>query len=480
MSPDIRNDSSRRIGRTGDRVLLFALALAAVAAVAIGVSYGQTQLAVIGALSLLGVGVAVFALAMGSLFSRMVLGLALAAMVALHIQLGRGTIEFHFGVFVTLALMMVYRDWRPIVAVAAFFAVHHIAFDRLQALGWGVYCTPEPNFLKILMHAGYVVAQTGLQVFLAVRMRVLMQQGEELELMIAAVAKGGRIDLQAAQTPVASPGGLALQQLFAQMQATLTELRASSADIQSATQEINQGTLDLSGRTERAAASLQETASSVTQLSATAQDTANAASQASRLASDAAGVARQGGEVVQQVVLTMGEIDTASRRMSEILGTIDGIAFQTNILALNAAVEAARAGEQGRGFAVVAAEVRQLAQRSAAAAREIKSLIEASGERVKSGTQLVGDAGATMQRILAAVQGFEQVVGGISEAVQVQNQGLREITLAVTELDGSTQQNAALVEQSSATAETLRQRAQRLGEMVRVFGPLDGPSPARA
>jgi methyl-accepting chemotaxis protein len=166
--------------------------------------------------------------------------------------------------------------------------------------------------------------------------------------------------------------------------------------------------------------------------------------------------------------------------MSEILGTIDGIAFQTNILALNAAVEAARAGEQGRGFAVVAAEVRQLAQRSAAAAREIKSLIEASGERVKSGTQLVGDAGATMQRILAAVQGFEQVVGGISEAVQVQNQGLREITLAVTELDGSTQQNAALVEQSSATAETLRQRAQRLGEMVRVFGPLDGPSPARA
>ena len=457
------------IGQTGDRVLFAALLVAALAAFAIGWHYEQAMTGLVGGTLLLALGGAALLLGSGTLASRMVLTLALGAMVALHIDLGRGTLEFHFGVFVSLALVLVYRDWRPIVALAVFFAVHHVVFDRLQAAGWGVYCTPEPDFLKVVMHAGYVVVQTALEVFMAIKLSELARQGNELEALIDAVGRNEGISLDVDHVPVRTPGGMALQRVLGNMRSALVQVQSISENIGSSTHEIAQGTHDLSSRTEQSAASLQQTASSMEELTSTSRQSAVSAQDASRLAGSAAQVAQRGGEVVTRVVATMGEIEQSSRRMSEIIATIDGIAFQTNILALNAAVEAARAGEQGRGFAVVASEVRQLAQRSAAAAREIKSLIEASSERAQSGSLLVADAGATMQEILASVRNFESVVAGISSAVSEQSQGLGEINRAVSQLDGATQQNAALVEQSSASAESLRSQAVRLAEVVGVF-----------
>ncbi len=457
------------IGATGDRVIFAALALAAVAAIAIGWHYGQIGTAAVGALVLLVLGGGAVMMASGTLASRLVLGVSLAAMVALHIQLGRGTLEFHFGVFVALALMLVYRDWRPIVAVAAFFAVHHVLFDRLQAAGVGVYCTPEPDFLKVVMHAGYVVVQTALEVFMAVRLRMLAVQGEELEALLDAVQREGQISLDVQHVPATSPGAAALKQVFADMHAAVTQVRSSSENIQSASGEIAQGNHDLAARTEQSAASLQQTASSMEELTTTARQSAASAVEARQLADNAAAVAQRGGEIVTRVVSTMGEIHESSGRMSEIIGVIDGIAFQTNILALNAAVEAARAGEQGRGFAVVASEVRSLAQRSASAAREIKGLIASSAEKVQSGTSLVGQAGATMKDIQASVQQFNSVIGGISTAVSEQSTGMDEISRAVSQLDGATQQNAALVEESSAAAESLRTQAGQLARVVEVF-----------
>jgi methyl-accepting chemotaxis protein len=462
-------DSTSKLGITGDRTVLAALALASVAAVAIGWQYGQLATALVGALALLALGGLGFALGRGTLFSRMTLGVALAAMVALHIHLGRGTLEFHFGVFVTLALMLVYRDWRPIVAVAGFFAVHHVLFDRLQAAGFPIYCTPEPDFLKIVLHAGYVVVQTALEVYLAVKLRVMASQGEELQSLLDAVRRENQITLDVEHVPVGSPGALALKQVFAQMHSAVVQVRTSSQDIHSASGEIAQGNQDLSARTEQSASSLQHTASSMEQLTATARQSASSAAEARQLAQNAAAVAQQGGEIVNRVVATMGEIHQSSGRMSEIISVIDGIAFQTNILALNAAVEAARAGEQGRGFAVVASEVRSLAQRSASAAREIKGLIATSAEKVQSGTSLVDQAGSTMQEILASVQQFSQVIGGISTAVDEQSQGMNEINRSVAELDGVTQQNAALVQQSKAAAESRRVQAGELARVVDVF-----------
>ena len=258
-----------------------------------------------------------------------------------------------------------------------------------------------------------------------------------------------------------------------QMQRSLQELVAqlgrSVECITTASGEIAAGSQDLSSRTEQAASNLQQTASSMEQLTGTVKQSADAAAQANQLACSASEVATRGGQVVSQVVATMDEINAASKKIADIIGVIDGIAFQTNILALNAAVEAARAGEQGRGFAVVAGEVRNLAQRSAQAAKEIKSLIGASVEKVESGAKLVQDAGSTMSQIVASVQRVTDIIGEISAAAAEQNQGIGQINTAVVQLDQMTQQNAALVEESAAAAESLKEQALRLAQMVRSF-----------
>ncbi|HET7795954.1 MAG TPA: methyl-accepting chemotaxis protein [Rhizobacter sp.] len=264
-----------------------------------------------------------------------------------------------------------------------------------------------------------------------------------------------------------------LMRSFATMQDGLrrivSELRNASELVNTAASDIAAGNQDLSGRTEAQAASLQQTAASMTELTATVRQSAGTAQQANSMAIGAAGVAGEGAKVVDNVVGTMGEISASARKIGEIIGVIDGIAFQTNILALNAAVEAARAGEQGRGFAVVASEVRSLAQRSAQAAREIKALINESGEKVENGARLVDDAGRTIQEVRRQIEQVTTMVGEIHTASHEQSNGIGQVNAAIGQLDQSTQRNAALVEQAAAAAETLKQQAHQLTQLTQAF-----------
>jgi methyl-accepting chemotaxis protein len=261
----------------------------------------------------------------------------------------------------------------------------------------------------------------------------------------------------------------ALGGMNAHLVALVRTVRETSENIENGSSEIANGNADLSRRTESQAANLQQTGASMEELTATVRQSAANAQQASTLAGTASSVAERGGEAVHRVIETMGRISQSSRKVVDIIGVIDGIAFQTNILALNAAVEAARAGEQGRGFAVVASEVRSLAQRSAQAAKEIKALISESVESVESGSRLVTDAGETMQALLERVRGVTTLVDEISVATREQSTGLININDSVSEIDKMTQQNSALVEQSAAAAESLREQASRLVQAVGAF-----------
>ncbi|MCZ8073879.1 MAG: methyl-accepting chemotaxis protein [Paucibacter sp.] len=261
----------------------------------------------------------------------------------------------------------------------------------------------------------------------------------------------------------------ALARMQTSLVGTVSNVRDGAESVATASAQIAQGNADLSSRTEEQASSLEETSATMEELNATVRQNADNAAQANQLAQSAAQVARDGGQVVGEVVETMRGIEGSSKRISDIISVIDGIAFQTNILALNAAVEAARAGEQGRGFAVVASEVRNLAQRSADAAKEIKSLINDSVERVQTGTQLVDRAGQTIQDIVGSVQRLADIVGEISSASREQSSGISQVGEAVTQLDRATQQNAALVEESAAASESLRNQAQGLLSAVASF-----------
>jgi methyl-accepting chemotaxis protein len=268
----------------------------------------------------------------------------------------------------------------------------------------------------------------------------------------------------------------------------VANVRGGTDTIAIASQEISAGNMDLSARTEQQASALEETAASMEELTTTVKQNADNARQANQLSIAASEVATQGGAVVGQVIVTMGSINESARKIVDIIGVIDGIAFQTNILALNAAVEAARAGEQGRGFAVVASEVRTLAQRSAAAAKEIKELIGDSVDKVDTGAKLVDQAGATMNEVVASIRRVTDIMGEISSASHEQTGGIEQVNQAIGQMDQVTQQNAALVEEAAAAAASMEEQAGKLAQVVSVF-KLDqfaaapaaaGRAPARA
>ncbi|WP_101050219.1 methyl-accepting chemotaxis protein [Macromonas nakdongensis] len=325
-------------------------------------------------------------------------------------------------------------------------------------------------FGGVLLAAMLVVVPTTLA-----NMQSICRPLEQAQGLAVAIARGDlttRPDLHGADELAE------LMRCLADMQASLSrtvgEVRQAAEGIRAASGEIASGNQDLSNRTEQTASNLEETAASMEQITGTVRQSSEAAQSASHMARANAEVAQRGGTVVGQVVSTMDEINQSSQKIHDIIGVIDGIAFQTNILALNAAVEAARAGEAGRGFAVVAGEVRSLAQRSAEAAREIKSLISASVSKVDAGTQLVHQAGNTIRDIVDKAGQVAALIAEITAATAEQAQGLVEVNSAVSQLDQVTQQNAALVEQSAAAADSLREQAQRLADVVAVFRLADG------
>nr|WP_296017725.1 methyl-accepting chemotaxis protein [uncultured Acidovorax sp.] len=331
--------------------------------------------------------------------------------------------------------------------------------------------------LAIVLVVTLIVVAVGL----LVTRSVLRQIGGEPADAIAIMSDvaGGNLDTK---IPTAHSGSLldGLAHMVTSLRKLVLDVRSATDSIATASSEIAQGNNDLAHRTEDTASNLQSTASSMEELTSTVKQTSDSAQTANQMATSAAAVAARGGEVVSRVVATMQEINASSNKISDIIGVIDGIAFQTNILALNAAVEAARAGEQGRGFAVVASEVRSLAQRSAEAAKEIKALIGASVEKVESGTQLVGNAGATMTEIVDSVQRVTDIIGEIRSATSEQSQGIAQVNTAMNQLDQMTQQNSALVEQSTAAADSLREQALKLTQVVALFRVSGGSAGAGA
>jgi methyl-accepting chemotaxis protein len=327
--------------------------------------------------------------------------------------------------------------------------------------------------IVISVSVAFTLFAAAIALVLNIRMRMTIRNelgGDPLEACQAlADISQGKLNTQMVNTGNAG----SLVGVIMQMENSLTSLvrgvRDSASGIATASAEISQGNQDLSNRTESQASTLEQTAASMEELSSTVRLNADNAAQANQLAMSASTVAIQGGEVVTQVVNTMKGINEASRKISDIISVIDGIAFQTNILALNAAVEAARAGEQGRGFAVVASEVRALAGRSAEAAKEIKRLIDDSVSRVERGTSLVDQAGSTMTEVVSSIRRVTDIVGAISAASREQSQGVSQVGDAVTQMDQVTQQNAALVEEMAAAASSLKTQAQELVQTVAVF-----------
>lgn len=405
----------------------------------------------------------------GSLFNRFALPLLLCASVALHIQVSLGTAEFHFGVFVTLALVMVYRDWRVVVACAAFFAIHHLLFDRLQAWGYGFYCTSAADLPRILLHASYVVVQTTVELFILQRLNHAFRQGLELQDVVHAAQKDGRFHLDVSDLTLQTPLAHALQSLLLQLNQTVQTVSQAAYEVQATSEAITQGNNDLSQRTEITTHALHEATHASAQVLTSAQHTHSMAQVGQQQMLRADHNSYQGLQVVQALDTRMQDIHQHAQGIDAVVEVVNGLAFQTNLLALNAAVEAARAGEQGKGFGVVAQEVRTLALRSAKAAKDIQQLVSNTQNSIQAATTLSQQASTHMQELRTTCSQAAQGISAIVESAQAQQTALQDVNAGLSQLEQAMVDNAALAEESTAAAQGLMQQTEVMARSVQVF-----------
>jgi methyl-accepting chemotaxis protein len=409
------------------------------------------------------------ALRPGTLLTRCTIAAATMVMTALHIHQTGGMDETHFGIFVLLAFLLCYRDFRVIIVAAAVIAAHHVTFNWLQQQAYGVLCLTQPSWSAVLIHAGYVVAESTLLCYIATVLRTEALQAVELSVGVEAIAKGGEgtVNLRAETYTAQSEAGQALQRSVAVLHgstsavvAGLTGMRVAADEIASANEKAIHGAEEQSSHVVRAASTMEALSAGITANTDHAQ-------QANGFAAAASRVAEEGRHMVAEVTRVMEDITSSSRKIEEIISVINDIAFQTNILALNAAVEAARAGEQGRGFAVVAAEVRQLAQRSATAAEEIKTVIGASVDQVAAGSRLVGQTGATMGDIVSGIVRVTETMSQIVDSSHRQRDEIAAVEQELTELRQVAQHNAKAVASTHRSVEMLHQTTDELTASLR-------------
>ena len=456
--------------RQADKIMLPVIWLLFVVALALTPWYATYTPALVVGLPAAFIPTILFFLSPGTRLTRSVVAVSLMVFSALHIHQAAGVTELHFGIFVLLAVLLCYRDWFVIVVAAAVIAVHHLSFNYLQELGWGVYCFTETGFQRVLVHAAYVVVETIALCIIAEWMRRDALQAAELQNMVRELGTDThRINLSTAGQNRNSPAAQALGQALEAASSAIGRVNSGVHGIDAAGDQLVATTNQVQSGAQQQAQAAASALHTIRETSDAVQENQRHATEAATKVQAASHLAHQGSEAMGQAVSTMRSINGLSARIAEITGVIDSIAFQTNILALNAAVEAARAGEQGRGFAVVASEVRSLAQRSAGAAREIKELIEDSVNQIADGTTLVERTGGLMQELSEGVQAVAHAFAEFTQASQQQGERLLQVGRSVNDINAIVERNLTQVETMRASVTSLEDESRGLAEAVAVF-----------
>jgi methyl-accepting chemotaxis protein len=406
----------------------------------------------------------------GAFITRALVAISLMVFMALHIHQASGLSELHFGIFVALAILLSYTDWKVIIIAAVVIAIHHLSFNFFQELKWGPICFTQTGLKIVILHAIYVVVEAGILSYLAIELHKNIKQGLELANIVNNTNKiNGEINLVISGNENESEVSKKLNDMLEMLSKTLMNITNQVSSISSSSFSIAQGNKEIADKSVFQSNSLQKTVHSIEVLTDTVTRNTASILKANDLMTVTSQDALDGGKVINEVIDTMASIKDSSKQITDIIAIIDGIAFQTNILALNAAIEAARAGEKGKGFAVVANEVRNLAQRSATAAKEIKGLIETSVQNITNANDLVNDAGASIGNIVNSIQLVTELMQQVSLESKTQNKEIQDANNLLHNIEKINKQNDSLIIDAAQLAENIQQQTAQLQEDISIF-----------